>query len=275
MQRRNYLTLVFISLFSWLTVVGCSTAGLSTLPGSGSHGARHSQTRDGVTITVSAAASLQDALDAIAPQFTAAYPDIIVDYNFASSGVLQRQIEQGAPVDIFFAAATNQMDALSDKGLIQSGSRQELVANSLVLITPITSDLTITDVSRLRAASISKVAVGEFRSVPAGQYAEQVFQNLELLDNFQPKFVFGNNVRSVLTAVDSGNVDLGIVYATDATLSKRVKILATVPENLHQPIVYPIAIVQNTNYPEAAKTFIDFLTTESAQTVFAEFGFRR
>ncbi|ESA32418.1 molybdate-binding periplasmic protein [Leptolyngbya sp. Heron Island J] len=261
MQRRNYLTFFLAGLLSWLIALGCSPGG----PGNVSV--------TGPAVTVSAAASLQAALDAIAPQFAAAHPTIALDYNFASSGALQRQIEQGAPADVFFSAATKQMDALSDQDLLLPDSRQNLVANSLVLIAPVTSTLNIADITQLKAASVNKVAVGEFRSVPAGQYAEQVFRKLELLDVFQSKFVFGNNVRNVLAAVESGNVDLGIVYATDAALSDRIKILATVPAGLHQSIVYPIAIVKNTTQPDAAQTFIDFLTTDTAQAIFTEFGF--
>ncbi|MGD1948713.1 MAG: molybdate ABC transporter substrate-binding protein [Leptolyngbyaceae cyanobacterium] len=261
MQRRKCLTLFLTGLVSWSIAVGCSRGDQTV----GSEGI--------VTLTVSAAASLQDALEKITPQFTEANPDIAIDYNFASSGALQRQIEQGAPADIFFAAAAKQMDALSDKGLILSESRQDLVANRLALVTSADSALEITDIAQLKTTDVNSIAVGEFRSVPAGQYAQQAFQNLELLDPFQPKFVFSNNVRSVLTAVESGNVELGIVYATDAALSRQVKVLTTVPEEFHLPIVYPIAIVDNSAQFAAAQRFIDFLTTETAQTMFTEFGF--
>ncbi|MGI8932690.1 MAG: molybdate ABC transporter substrate-binding protein [Phormidesmis sp.] len=226
-----------------------------------------------MTITVSAAASLQDALEAIAPQFSTAYPNIAVDYNFGASGALQRQIEQGAPVDVFFSAATKQMDALADKALILPSSRQNLLTNRLVLIAPTASNLNITNLSQLKDTDISRFAVGEFRSVPAGQYAEQVFQKLDFLDALQSKFVFGNNVRSVLSAVESGNADLGMVYATDAALSERVKVILTVPADAHSPITYPIAVVQSSPRPEAAQTFINFLTTEPAQAIFQAFGF--
>ncbi|MEM8614647.1 MAG: molybdate ABC transporter substrate-binding protein [Cyanobacteria bacterium P01_H01_bin.105] len=261
MRRRQCLTFFLVSLFSWLMTVGCSSRMATSSIG------------PTVTLTVSAAASLQDALDEIAPQFIEAYPQIAIDYNFASSGALQRQIEQGAPADIFFSAATQQMDTLSDKALLLPDSRQDLVTNSLVLVAPTASTLNITDVVQLKDASVSRIAVGEFRSVPAGQYAEQVFKKLGLLDSFQSKFVFGNNVRNVLAAVESGNVELGIVYATDAVLSNQVKVLATVPADFHPPILYPIAIMQNSAHPEAAQTFIDFLTTNTAQTVFEDFGF--
>lgn len=226
-----------------------------------------------VTITVSAAASLQDALEAIAPQFSTAYPNIAVDYNFGASGALQQQIEQGAPVDVFFSAATKQMDALVEKSLILPSSRQNLLTNRLVLIAPATSNLNITDLAQLKDADISRFAVGEFRSVPAGQYAEQVLQKLDLLDALQSKFVFGNNVRSVLSAVESGNADLGMVYATDAALSRRVKVIFAVPVAAYSPINYPIAVVQGSPSPEVAQTFIDFLSTAPAQATFQAFGF--
>ncbi|EKV00079.1 molybdenum ABC transporter, periplasmic molybdate-binding protein [Leptolyngbya sp. PCC 7375] len=261
MQRRKCLTLFLTGLASGSVAMGCSREDQTV--GSGST----------ITLTISAAASLQDALEKIISPFTEAHPDIAIDYNFASSGALQRQIEQGAPADIFFAAASKQMDALSDKGLILPDSRQDLVANRLALVTAIDSALDITDIAELKTTDVNSIAVGEFRSVPAGQYAQQAFQQLELLDTLQSKFVFSNNVRSVLAAVESGNVELGIVYATDAALSRQVKVLATVPEEFHLPIVYPIAIVSNSAQPAAAQRFIDFLTTETAQTMFTEFGF--
>jgi len=265
LRRRQYLIYCFIGLFSWLMTVGCAPRISVGMSGAQPNGP--------VTITVSAAASLQDVLDAITPQFARAYPNITVDYNFASSGALQRQIEQGAPADVFLSAASNQMDELLEKELILSDSRRNLVANRLVLIAPATSNLTMTDVAQLKTVSVSHVAVGEFRSVPAGYYARQVFQTLDLLDAFQSKFVFGNNVRSVLAAVESGNVDLGVVYASDAVLSNQVKVLATVPEDLHQPIVYPVSVVKTSPHSETAQVFIDFLTTDLAQAMFEEFGF--
>ncbi|NJK41052.1 MAG: molybdate ABC transporter substrate-binding protein [Acaryochloridaceae cyanobacterium SU_2_1] len=265
MKRRQFLPLVFAGLLSCLVVGGCSAGGPLALS--------KTRTISPVTLTVSAAASLQDVLDAIAPQFQSAHPNIVVDYNFGASGALQRQIEQGAPADIFFAAAKQPMDALSEKGMIVPDTRQDLVTNRLVLIAPETSKLVITEIAQLKTADISRFAVGEFRSVPAGQYAKQVLEALDLLESLKPKFVFGNSVRNVLAAVESGNAEVGMVYATDAAFSKPVKILATAPENTHQPIVYPIAMVQNGSHPEAAQTFIDFLTMEAAQKIFAVFGF--
>ncbi|MGP1373765.1 MAG: molybdate ABC transporter substrate-binding protein [Almyronema sp.] len=266
MKRRQFLPPFLAGLAACLVTVACSQTQLSSSATSPT---------PAVTLTVSAAASLQAVLEAIAPDFNAAHPQISVNYNFGASGALQQQIEQGAPVDVFFSAASKQMDALAAKGLIVAASRRDLVTNTLVLIAPQNSALAIADLSQLKTIPLTRFAVGEFRSVPAGQYAQQVFETLGLLAALDSKFVFGNNVRSVLAAVESGNAELGMVYATDAALSDQVKVLATAPADAHDPIVYPIAIIHTSDQTEAAQTFIDFLTTEVAQATFAEFGFGR
>lgn len=227
-----------------------------------------------VGITLSAAASLQDALQSIAPLLRQRYPELTVNYNFGASGALQRQIEQGAPADLFFAAATKPMDALAQNGLLLPNSRRNLLTNHLVLIAPKTSSLRITNLSQLRNLPIRRLAVGEFRSVPAGQYAEQVFRKLGLLNSLQSKFVFGNSVRNVLAAVETGNVDVGVVYATDAALSQKVKVLIAIPTDLHEPILYPIAVLKRSSNPQAAQSILEFLTTNAAQTIFRRYGFR-
>ena len=267
MKRRQLITLSFAGLITSPGMSACTGTPLA-LTGTLSNDSL-------TTITVSAAASLQDALEAIAPQFQAAHPNITIEYNFGSSGALQQQIEQGAPADIFFSAATNQMDKLGAADLILPESRQDILTNSLVLIAPATSSLVMTEIAQLKAADFNRLAVGEFRSVPAGEYALQVLKELKLLAPLQSKFVFGSNVRNVLTAVESGNAELGIVYATDAALSNKVKVLATAPKETHLPIVYPIATIQGTSSPVASQTFIDFLLTERAQATFVEFGFKR
>ncbi len=265
MKRRSFLSLFLTAAIACFLAIACS----ATPPAIEAEENGNSP----ATIAVSAAASLQDALEAIVPSFNAARADIAVEYNFASSGALQQQIEQGAPVDVFFSAAAKQMNALEEKGLILPESRRDLVANSLVLIAPVDSTLEISDLSQLKDVEIDRFAVGEFRSVPAGQYAEQVLKNMDLLAPLESKFVFGNNVRNVLAAVESGDAELGMVYATDAALSDRVKVLATAPEGSHEPIVYPIAIIANSSQPEAASAFIDFLASDEARSTFEEFGF--
>jgi molybdate transport system substrate-binding protein len=226
-----------------------------------------------VTLIISAAASLQDVLEIANPLFEQANPGIQIEYNFGSSGALQQQIEQGAPVDLFFSAAAKQMDALQEKDLILADTRRDLLTNRLVLIVPANSNSNLTDFAGLTKPDIRKIAVGEFRSVPAGQYAEELFSNLDLLEQLQPKFVFANNVRGVLAAVESGNVDAGLVYLTDAKLSSQVKAIATAPESAVSQIVYPIAVLSNSQHIEASKTYIRFLSSNPAIEIFENAGF--
>lgn len=229
-----------------------------------------------VSLTVSAAASLQNALSAIDPLFEQDHPDIEVSYNSGGSGTLQRQIEQGAPADVFFSASPMQMDALTEKGLIRSDSHQNLLSNQLVLIAPLASSLTQFEDLRPDSSAeqpLPKVAVGEFNSVPAGQYAQATLTDFKLLPQLMSQLVFFNNVRGVLAAVESGNAGAGLVYQTDAQLSDLVKVVAIAPQASHPPILYPIAILQRSQHPEAAQQYIDFLTTPAADKVFQQFGF--
>lgn len=225
------------------------------------------------TLLIAAAASLQDALEELDPLFESANPEITVNYNFAASGPLQQQIEQGAPVDLFISAATRQMDALQEKDLILTDTRRNLLTNSLVLVVPRNSTLGLTGFRQLTNSNVSRISIGEPRSVPAGQYAEEVFRNLGIWEQLQPKFVFGNSVRNVLGTVESGNADAGVVYATDAKISDRVTQVATAPETLHSPIVYPMAAIVASRNQQATRTYAEFLTSQSAQEIFQEYGF--
>lgn len=261
------LPLVLYWGIGFALLVGCNSSAPDMPPLAEGSGA------EPVSLTISAAASLQGALEAIAPPFEQTHPDIDLSYNFAASGKLQQQIEQGAPADVFFSAAAKQMDLLEDKGLIVAQSRRDLLTNRLVLIAATGSTLDISQFEQLPLAPFERLAVGEFRTVPAGQYSEELFQRLTILEPLQSKFVFGSSVRNVLAAVESGNAELGVVYATDAATSDQVKVLVTAPAESHSPIVYPIAIVQASAHPEAAQIYLDFLTTAPAQSVFQEFGF--
>lgn len=225
------------------------------------------------TLLIAAAASLQDALEEIDPLFEAANSGITVNYNFAASGPLQQQIEQGAPADVFISAAARQMDALQGKSLILANTRRNLLTNSLVLVVPRNSSLGLTGFRQLTNSNVRRISIGEPRSVPAGQYAEEVFQNLGILEQLRPKLVFGNSVRNVLGSVESGNADAGVVYATDAKISDQVTQVATAPENLHSPIIYPIAVVAASRNQQAARTYEQFLSSRQAQDVFKKYGF--
>ncbi|MGB3787283.1 MAG: molybdate ABC transporter substrate-binding protein [Phormidesmis sp.] len=225
-----------------------------------------------VSLTISAAASLQNALLEIEPLFEARYPDVDIFYNWGGSGTLQRQIEQGAPADLFFSASPMQMAALAQQKRVDVRSQQTLLTNQLVLIAPLDSSLTkLEDLAQLSGSQ--KIAVGEFRSVPAGQYAQATLEHLQLLPKLKDRLVFFNNVRGVLSAVESGHIEAGFVYATDARLSKRVKVIAIAPPASHQPIEYPIAALQQSDHPQAARQYIDFLSDPAAIAIFQRFGF--
>lgn len=224
-------------------------------------------------IVVSAAASLKDVMNTLAEEYKKSHPNVELTFNLGSSGSLQKQIEQGAPADIFISAAQKQMDDLDKQSLLADGTRKDLLVNKIVLITPKDNKTGISDFSDIITDKVSKIALGDPKSVPAGQYAEQVFKNLNYNDAVTPKAVYGNDVRTVLTWVENGEADCGIVYKTDAAISDKVKIIAEAPDGSHEPIIYPIAILKSTKDMEAAKSFVDFLQTPEAGKIFEKYGF--
>ncbi len=223
-------------------------------------------------LTVSAATSLKDALTEIQSLLPQQLSNTTATYNFGASGALQQQIEQGAPADVFISAAKKQMDALQQKGLLLNETRTNLLRNQLVLIVPQNST-GITSFEDLKRDRVKKVALGEPKSVPAGQYAEEVLTALKIDQAVKPKAVYAKDVRQALNYVESGNADAGIVYLSDAKSSNTVKVVATAAENLHSPVIYPIAVLKRTQSPDAAKGFVQFLTSDRAKTVFEKYGF--
>ncbi|MCC5627241.1 molybdate ABC transporter substrate-binding protein [Nostoc sphaeroides] len=261
MKRRQILGFLGIAIAGLLLAIGLPLVTPSAVVAQSS-----------TSITVSAASSLKDALQDIKILYQQSKSNINISYNFGASGALQQQIEQGAPADIFISAGKKQVDALEQKGLLLAGSRTNLANNTLVLI--VAQDVFgITSFANLTDSKIKKIAIGEPRSVPAGQYGEEVLKNLKLYDQLKSKFVFGNNVRQVLAAVESGNAQAGIVYATDAKTSNKVKVVVTADEKLHSPIVYPVAVIKGSKNISAAKQFVQFLSGSQAKTVLRKYGF--
>jgi molybdate transport system substrate-binding protein len=224
------------------------------------------------TITVSAAASLKDVLSTLARRYQSQSRDKI-RFNFASSGTLQRQIENGAPVDFYIAAADKNMNELQSAKLIDAATRRVLARNRLVLIVPKNSQLNIRSFRDLAKPEIKRIAMGAPQSVPAGRYAEQVLSKLGIWRQVQRKAVRGKDVREVLTQVEQGNVDAGIVYRTDAATSSKVRVVSFAPENFHSPIRYPMAIVADSKKKNAAKKFEAFLMGASAKRVLRNYRF--
>ncbi|MBB6423696.1 molybdate transport system substrate-binding protein [Jeotgalicoccus coquinae] len=225
---------------------------------------------ESVTLTVSAAASLTDALEEAAALFSEEHPDIKVDFNFGGSGALQQQISQGAPADIFFSASKNDFDALIESGSIAKEQSVNLLQNELVLVTP-ADNQAVTSFDNIQEAS--QIAVGTPESVPAGKYSMETFESFGITADVEPLLVYAEDVRAVLTYVERDEVDAGLVYRTDALTSDSVEIADTAPKGAHDPIVYPVGIIKKSDNAEAAEIFYDFLQTEDTLAVFEEYGF--
>ncbi|SHH97837.1 molybdate transport system substrate-binding protein [Sporobacter termitidis DSM 10068] len=225
-------------------------------------------------VDVFAAASLTDPLNDIAKLYAQANPTVKIAYRFGASGDLSARIEKGARADLFISAATQQMDTLEQKGLIADGTRTNLLGNDIVLIVPANSARGITRFEECATDKVRSVAIGDPASVPAGQYAKEVFTSLGIWDKVEPKAKFGSDVRQVLSMVASGAVDCGVVYKTDALTEGKVKIAAVAPENSHSPVVYPAAVVKAGRNQNGARDFMSFLKSEAAMQVFTKYGFK-
>ena len=225
-----------------------------------------------VELNVFAAASLTESLTQIAELYKAAQPEVELVFNFDSSGTLQKQIESGAGADVFFSAAKKQMDALADGGYILDGTRVDLLNNKVVLIVPEGSTLGLKAFEDVAGDAVKLVALGN-SDVPVGQYAQDVFTTLGSWDAVSAKASLGANVKEVLSQVESGAVDCGVVYATDAATAKGVTVACEAPEGSHKPVVYPGAVLKASANADAAKAFLDFLTTPDAVKAFEAVGF--
>ena len=226
------------------------------------------------SILVAAAASLKNAYeDELIPMFEEQYPGVTVEGTYDSSGKLQTQIEEGLEADVFMSAATKQMKALDEEGMIASDTIVNLLENKIVLIVPAGSDSKIDSFEKIGDAA--SIALGDPESVPAGQYAKEALTNLNVWDSIQDKVSFGTNVTEVLNQVAAASADAGIVYATDAaSKADQVTVVAEAQEgSLEKKVIYPVAVVKATTHEDAAKAFVDFLQTPEAIAVFESYGF--
>ena len=225
-------------------------------------------------ILVAAAASLKNAYeDKLIPMFEEANPGVTVKGTYDSSGKLQTQIEEGLDADVFMSAATKQMKALDEEGMIASDTITDLLENKIVLIVPAGNEKKLEKFEDIEKAD--SIALGDPASVPAGQYSEEALTNLGIWDKIQDKVSFGTNVTEVLNQVAAASADAGIVYATDAaSMADKVEVVAEAPEgSLSKKVIYPVAVVKGTAHEEVAKEFVAFLQTDKAITVFEEYGF--
>ncbi|MGO0714816.1 molybdate ABC transporter substrate-binding protein [Bacillus subtilis] len=251
---------IFIAaLTAFLLAAGCSSNQSST------------DSEKKVTLTISAAASAQDALEEIQKNYEKDHQHITIQDNYGSSGALQKQISQGAGADLFFSAAEDKFKKLVDDGDIAKKDSTDLVGNEIVLVVPKNGDSPVTSFSNL--AESEKIALGTPESVPAGAYGKESLTKLSLWDKVKDKIVYGKDVRQVLSYVETGNVDAGIVYKTDALVSKKVNIIDEAKADTHSPIVYPLGIVKDTKHRKEAKEFYEYLQSDEAMKVFEKYGF--
>ncbi|HCW54246.1 MAG TPA: molybdate ABC transporter substrate-binding protein [Clostridium sp.] len=258
MNKQKKLTLLILVCTLCLSLISCNSTNTKN-------------TQEKSELTISAAASLKEAMADIETEFNSENPNIKLTFNFASSGSLQKQIEQGAPCDLFISAGQNQMDSLENAGLLLDDTRKDLVKNALVLIS--NKNTIINSIEDLTSNKINHIAMGEPASVPAGKYAKEVLTNLNLFDVLQPKLVYAKDVKEVLSWVASNNADAGFVYKSDTYGIDSIKIVETIPEKYHSPINYPVAIVKDSKNKDAAKLFEDFLFSDKAKQIFEKYGY--
>jgi molybdate transport system substrate-binding protein len=223
-------------------------------------------------LTVHAAASLTEAMQEIGAAYEKESGDKL-QFNFGASSMLARQIEEGAPADLFFSADEAKMDALEKKGLLLPGTRHSLLSNVLVIVVPADAGSAPKSAADLAKPEFKKLALAEPQTVPVGIYAREYLQKLGLWDALKEKVVPTENVRGTLAAVESGNVDTGIVYKTDSLISKKVKVAVEIPAAEGPKISYPVAVLKSSKQPERAKNFAEYLVGPTARSIFAKFGF--
>lgn len=222
-------------------------------------------------ITVSIAASLQQPMDKIKDEFKKE-TGIDVNYNSGGSGTLKKQISQGADADLFLSASTKYTDELVSEGLVNKDDVESLLTNSLVVIGNKDNEKKLNNLDQLKSTN-GKIGVGEISTVPAGQYTKQTLENLKLWDSLKDKFIYAKSVTNVLNYVESGDVNYGFVYKTDAMNLKNSKIVYEVPNDYHQSIEYSLCLIKNSKNQKESKEFYDFLNSNESKKIFKEYGF--
>lgn len=223
-------------------------------------------------LTVSAAVSLTNVFNELAPKFEAGKPGVTLRFNFGPSGVLLQQVVQGAPVDVLASADQTTVTRGIEQKLFDADTRRDFARNTVVLVVPAQGAADIKTLSDLTSASVRRIAIGKPATMPAGRYAKEALDSARLWSTLEPKFVFADNVRQVLDYVARGEVDAGFVYHTDAALGAgKVKIVLTTEG--HTPVSYPVVVVSESRNKALARDFIAFLSTPPAQEVLAKHGF--
>lgn len=260
MNRRRFLN------WFWAILMGCV---LTLIPGWITPLVAQSPT---IVLTISSGVGLRDVMLAIKQAYGQQVSGVTINYNFAASGVLRQQIEQGAPIDVALLASQTDMDALQSRQMLSSGTRKSLLKSEVALIVPRNSS-DIKQFQDLTKSSVQRIAIGEPRTVPIGQFAQEVFHYFGLTQQIKPKLVYAKSALEIISYVTSGNVDAGITHNTTAHQSHDVKIVAIAPQKSHTPVIYPVAVLKNSKSPMAAKEFVRFLFSQEARSVFQGYGY--
>lgn len=226
-----------------------------------------------ITLTISAAISLSDVLAELKQLYESDNEHIEITYNFGGSGTLAQQIQQGAPVDLFISANDQWMDTLTSDQLIIDDSLTTIATNELVMIGQSENNDSDVPFEQLLTEDNPTIAIGHPDTVPAGIYAKQSLEALNLYHTLQEHIIFAKDVRQVLTYVDTGNAHYGFVYKSDAYTSDTSEIITTLEDTLHEQIAYPAAIIADTKYEKEAINFLSFLTSDTAQDILKNYGF--
>jgi molybdate transport system substrate-binding protein len=224
-------------------------------------------------LLVSAAMTFKDVLTRLAEDFEKTHQDVKISLNFAASGQLMAQIENGAMVDIFISAGTKEMDTLAAKDFIVGDTRFDLVSNRLVLIKNKTQQLPLNTIADLANKEVKRIAIGNFESMPAGRYTKEALTFYHLYDAIQPKLIFGENIRQIVDYVARGEVECGVVFVTDAHTNAQVEVVVEFPAETHTPIIHPAAVIKSSQQIEIAKVFLLFLRSKESQVIFKAYGF--
>ncbi|KEO76657.1 molybdate ABC transporter substrate-binding protein [Paenibacillus polymyxa] len=270
---------VFVLVMSIILLLsGCGTkqqldSNVSSSDQNGSSSQTSSKTAETIELTISAAASLTDALKEIQHSYESTHTGIKLNFNFGGSGALEKQIEQGAPSDLFLSASTKNMKSLVDQQLIDTKKQKTWLTNELVAVISADGTMNIASVSDLTKKEVKKVAIGIPESVPAGNYAQEALTKAKLWDTLQNKLVQAKDVRQVLQYVETGNADVGFVYKTDALTSQKAKIAFEVNPKTYSPVEYPIGIVKATKHIQEAEDFYAYLQSQESLNIMDKYGF--
>ncbi|WCM59939.1 molybdate ABC transporter substrate-binding protein [Paenibacillus polymyxa] len=279
MQKLIKSSTIFVLVISIILLLsGCGTkqqldSNVGSAGQNGSSSQTSSKTAETTELTISAAASLTDALKEIQHSYESIHTGIKLNFNFGGSGALEKQIEQGAPSDLFLSASTKNMKSLVDQQLIDTKKQKTWLTNKLVAVIPADGTMNIASVTDLTKKEVKKVAIGIPESVPAGNYAQEALTKAELWDTLQNKLVQAKDVRQVLQYVETGNADVGFVYKTDALTSQKAKIAFEVDPKTYSPVEYPIGIVKASKHIQEAEDFYACLQSQESLNIMAKYGF--